>query len=84
MDLTEQMISEAAVAVTGGSAVKYGEHTIDFKLTTSYGREVSREDRVTLVEGLPPRCTLETSNSREDLLVVAGPTAQVERFAALT
>jgi lysyl-tRNA synthetase class 2 len=31
MDLTEQMISEAAVAVTGSSVVKYGEHTIDFK-----------------------------------------------------
>ena len=31
MDLTEEMISEAAVAVTGSSIVKYGEHTIDFK-----------------------------------------------------
>ncbi len=31
MDLTEQMISEAAVAVTGSSVVKYGEQTIDFK-----------------------------------------------------
>ncbi len=31
MDLTEDMISEAAVAVTGSSIVKYGEHTIDFK-----------------------------------------------------
>ena len=31
MDLTEDMISQAAVAVTGGSVVKYGEHTIDFK-----------------------------------------------------
>ncbi|MFZ5443652.1 MAG: lysine--tRNA ligase [Myxococcota bacterium] len=31
MDLTEQMISEAAVAVTGSSVVKYGEHTLDFK-----------------------------------------------------
>ncbi|MFT3706706.1 MAG: lysine--tRNA ligase [Archangium sp.] len=31
MDLTEQMISEASVSVTGSSVVKYGEHTIDFK-----------------------------------------------------
>ncbi len=31
MDLTEDMISQAAVAVTGSSVVKYGEHTIDFK-----------------------------------------------------
>ncbi|MFO0594247.1 MAG: lysine--tRNA ligase [Myxococcaceae bacterium] len=31
MDLTEQMISEASVAVTGSSVVKYGAHTIDFK-----------------------------------------------------
>jgi lysyl-tRNA synthetase class 2 len=31
MDLTEQMISEASVAVNGTSVVKYGEHTIDFK-----------------------------------------------------
>jgi lysyl-tRNA synthetase class 2 len=31
MDLTEDMIAQAAVAVTGASAVKYGEHTIDFK-----------------------------------------------------
>ncbi|MGV3621801.1 MAG: lysine--tRNA ligase [Archangium sp.] len=31
MDLSEEMISEAAVAVTGSSVVKYGEHTIDFK-----------------------------------------------------
>ncbi len=31
MDLTEEMISEAAVVVTGASVVKYGEHTIDFK-----------------------------------------------------
>ena len=31
MDLTEEMISEAAVAVTGGTKVKYGEHTLDFK-----------------------------------------------------
>jgi lysyl-tRNA synthetase class 2 len=31
MDLTEDMISKAAVAVTGASVVKYGEHTIDFK-----------------------------------------------------
>ncbi|MBU8899188.1 lysine--tRNA ligase [Corallococcus sp. H22C18031201] len=30
MDLTEQMISEAAVAVTGDSKVKYGEHVLDF------------------------------------------------------
>ena len=31
MDLTEDMISQAAVAVCGSSVVKYGEHTIDFK-----------------------------------------------------
>ena len=31
MDLTEDMISKAAVAVCGSSVVKYGEHTIDFK-----------------------------------------------------
>ena len=31
MDLTEDMISQAALAVCGASAVKYGEHTIDFK-----------------------------------------------------
>ena len=31
MDLTEDMISKAAVEVCGTSAVKYGEHTIDFK-----------------------------------------------------
>jgi lysyl-tRNA synthetase len=31
MDLTEDMISQAAVAVCGSSSVKYGEHTIDFK-----------------------------------------------------
>jgi lysyl-tRNA synthetase class 2 len=31
MDLTEQMLSQAAVAVTGGTQVKYGEHEIDFK-----------------------------------------------------
>jgi len=31
MDLTEDMISQAAIAVTGSSVVKYGEHTIDFK-----------------------------------------------------
>ena len=31
MDLTEQMISEACVAVTGGSKVQYGPDTIDFK-----------------------------------------------------
>ncbi len=30
MDLTEEMISGAAVHVTGGSKVKYGEHVIDF------------------------------------------------------
>ncbi|MBL8920983.1 MAG: lysine--tRNA ligase [Myxococcaceae bacterium] len=30
MDLTEEMLSEAAVHVTGGVKVKYGEHTIDF------------------------------------------------------
>ncbi len=26
MDLTEEMISQAAMAVTGSTAVKYGEH----------------------------------------------------------
>ncbi len=31
MDLTEDMISKAAVEVCGTSVVKYGEHTIDFK-----------------------------------------------------
>ncbi len=31
MDLTEEMISEAAKFVTGSTVVKYGEHTIDFK-----------------------------------------------------
>ncbi|HEY0880509.1 MAG TPA: lysine--tRNA ligase [Archangium sp.] len=31
MDLTEDMISQAAVHVCGSSVVKYGEHTIDFK-----------------------------------------------------
>ena len=31
MDLTEDMISQAAVAVCGSSVVTYGEHTIDFK-----------------------------------------------------
>ncbi len=31
MDLTEALISEAAVAVTGSAVVKYGSHTIDFK-----------------------------------------------------
>ena len=31
MDLTEDMLSRAAVEVTGSSVVKYGEHTIDFK-----------------------------------------------------
>jgi lysyl-tRNA synthetase len=30
MDLTEEMISAAAVHVTGNSKVKYGEHVIDF------------------------------------------------------
>lgn len=30
MDLTEELISAAAVHVTGGSRVKYGERTIDF------------------------------------------------------
>ncbi len=31
MNLTEELISEAAVAVTGGSRVQYGEHELDFK-----------------------------------------------------
>ncbi len=31
MTLTEDMISEAAQAVTGSTVLKYGEHTIDFK-----------------------------------------------------
>ncbi len=31
MDLTEEMLSEAALAVTGSNIVKYGEHTLDFK-----------------------------------------------------
>jgi lysyl-tRNA synthetase class 2 len=31
MDLTEAMIAEAAVAVTGSTVVRYGPHTIDFK-----------------------------------------------------
>lgn len=31
MDLTEDMISQAAVAVTGSSVVKYGDETLDFK-----------------------------------------------------
>lgn len=31
MNLTEDMISQAAIAVTGSTVVKYGEHTIDFK-----------------------------------------------------
>lgn len=30
MDLTEDMLSKAAVEVTGSSVVKYGEHTVDF------------------------------------------------------
>lgn len=30
MDLTEDMLSEAALAVCGGFRVKYGEHSIDF------------------------------------------------------
>ncbi len=31
MDLTEDMLAQAAVAVCGSTSVKYGEHTIDFK-----------------------------------------------------
>lgn len=31
MNLTEDMIAEAAIAVTGSTVVKYGEQTIDFK-----------------------------------------------------
>jgi lysyl-tRNA synthetase class 2 len=31
MNLTEDMVSQAAQLVTGGTVVKYGEHSIDFK-----------------------------------------------------
>ena len=31
MDLTEEMISQAAIQISGGAALPYGEHTLDFK-----------------------------------------------------
>ena len=59
-----------------------GEHTIDFKLTTSYGRAVERRESVTLIEGVPPQCTLETAKSGEQLQVVARCTATMGKLAS--
>ena len=59
-----------------------GEHTIDFKLTTSYGRTVERRESVTLIEGVPPQCTLETAKSGEQLQVVARCTATMGKLAS--
>ena len=69
--LNDELVSNKLASSYRIDIPEPGEHAITTKLFTSYGREVERVDPVTLVEGVPPRCTLETSNSREDLLVVA-------------
>ena len=48
-----------------------GVHTLAIKLVTSYGRDVTRSDTVTLIEAVPPTCELTSAPQATSLMVTA-------------
>ena len=74
MDLTEALLSQIASAVTGGTAVQYGEHTIDF----------AKWDRLTMRDAIVRHwpAAAGSAPSTESLKSAGGPRETANRFNA--
>ncbi len=78
MDLTEDLISQAAVAVTGSSKVPYGDHVIDF------AKGWPRVPMTEAIRARVPELTEQDFTDPEKLRAVATRKADADRAAIAT